>query len=173
MTGRKTPVLACQRKIEKGVCVSDGREGNCYQKGKKHDRTVKILKGKEVNEMATKKKGSKKVAKVAQLKTTKVKEAPKEKSTQPKEKVEKVTRLKAALDVLFKSSSDRMEAKELFRQADEIYAKAHNKASNLAFAEAWAREAMSVANYFGLVKLEDGFFIKTGEPAGIEPSKLS
>ena len=99
-----------------------------------------------------------------------VKEIPKPKEVAPKEKVEKVTRLRAALDVFFKNPADRMEAKELFKQADEIYSKAHNKPANLAFAEAWAREAMAVANYFGLVKLESGFFIKTGRQI-VDPAK--
>jgi hypothetical protein len=105
----------------------------------------------------------------------KVKEIPKVKEAAPKEKVEKVTRLRAALDVLFKNPADRMEAKELFKQADEIYAKAHNKPANLPFAEAWARESMAVASYFGLVKLEDGFFIKTetGRQIFVEPPKIS
>ena len=100
----------------------------------------------------------------------KVKETPKVKEAAPKEKLEKVTRLRAALDVLFKNPADRMEAKELFKQADEIYSKAHNKPSNLALAEAWAREAMAVASYFGLAKLESGFFIKTGRQI-VEPPK--
>ena len=100
----------------------------------------------------------------------KEKEIPKTKEVAPKERVEKATRLRAALDVFFKNPADRMEAKELFKQADEIYAKAHNKPPNLAFAEAWAREAMAVANYFGLVKLESGFFIKTGRQI-VEPPK--
>ena len=124
--------------------------------------------------------GMKKVTKKAKVRPVKelpkvkemakVKEIPKAKEAAPKEKVEKVTRLRAALDVLFKNPVDRMEAKELFKQADEIYAKAHNKPPNLAFAEAWAREAMAVANYFGLVKLESGFFIKTGRQI-VEPPK--
>jgi hypothetical protein len=119
--------------------------------------------------MATKK-ATKKV-KVRPVKEyPKVKEMAKVKAIAPKEKVEKVTRLSAALDVLFKNPADRMEAKELFKQADEIYAKAHNKPANLAFAEAWAREAMAVAIYFGLVKLESGFFIKTGRQI-VEPPK--
>jgi hypothetical protein len=73
---------------------------------------------------------------------------------------QQVTRITAPLTIFMEPSLTSIPAKELFKQADNLYTKSTGAKSNLIYSESWAREAFQVLIFLGMARLEKGVYYK-------------